>query len=107
MKKITEIWVEALDFESKGGWLEDTQYVHLMGSGYLIAAGEPGIPAEDASVKVSVPEKGNYRIWVRDRNWLRFHAPGKFALLVNGEGNGRALGAMPSDRWVWEIAGGH
>ena len=105
MEKITELWIDALDFDTKGGWKEDTQFVHLMGSPYLIAAGEPGIPVEDASTKVTVPEKGTYRIWVRSRNWLRFHAPGKFSLTVDGNGNEKILGAMPSDRWVWEIAG--
>ena len=105
MQNITELWIDAQDFDQKGGWKEDTQFVHLMGSSYLIAAGEPGIPVEDASITISVPQKGFYRIWVRDRNWMRFHAPGQFALLVDGDGNGKTLGAMPSDRWIWEIAG--
>ena len=105
MQKTSEIWIDALDFKNKGGWKEDTQFVHLMGSGYLLAAGEPGVPVADAEVTVSVPEKANYRIWVRDRNWMRSHSPGKFAVLVDGKDNGKAMGAMPSDRWVWEIAG--
>ncbi len=105
MKKITEIWIDALEFQNKGGWKEDTQFVHLMGSPYLISAGEPGVPVDDAVIKVNIPEKDNYRVWVRDRNWMRFHSPGQFTLLVNGEGNGKVLGAMPSDRWAWEIAG--
>jgi len=102
---VTEIWIDALEFLNKGGWKEDTQFVHLMGSSYLIAAGEPGVPVEDASIKVNITQKGNYRVWVRDRNWMRFHSPGKFSVLINGEDKGRVLGAMPSDRWVWEIAG--
>ena len=101
----TNIWVDALDFTNKGGWKEDTQFVHLMGSGYLIAAGEPGVPVEDATVEVKIPCSGKYRIWVRDRNWLNMHSPGKFTLLVNGTGNGKVLGELPSNRWVWEIAG--
>ena len=105
MHKTTEIWIDALDFEEKGGWKLDTQFVHLMGSGYLIAADEPGVPVEDATVAVRIPENGCYRIWVRDRNWLRPHNPGTFNLLVNGENNGVVLGKQPSDRWVWEIAG--
>lgn len=105
MSNQIELWVDALDFNNKGGWKEDTQFVHLMGSGYLIAAGEPGVPVIDASVRVKVPEKGLFRVWVRSRNWMRSHSPGKFNLLVDGVGNDRVLGAMPSDRWVWEIAG--
>ena len=105
MNKPLEIWIDALDFSEKGGWKEDTQFVHLMGSGYLLAADEPGVPVKDACITVNVPEAGCYRAWVRDRNWLRPHDPGKFSLLVNGHGNGVVLGAMPSDAWVWEIAG--
>jgi len=105
MNEQIKIWIDALDFDTKGGWKVDTQFVHLMGCGYLIAANEPGIPVEDAKTTISVPKKDTYRIWVRDRNWLRPHSPGKFSLLVNGEDNGVILGAQPSDAWVWEIAG--
>ena len=105
MVKHTELWIDALDFTEKGGWKEDIQYVHLMGSGYLMAADEPGIPVEDATVEVTVPEAGHYRIWVRDRNWLRPHSPGKFTVLVDGKETGNTLGQLPSDKWLWEIAG--
>ena len=74
-----EIWIDALDFTDRGGWKED-------------------VPA-------TMPEQGKYRVWVRDRNWLRWHSPGKFNLVINGKNNNRLLGAMPSDAWIWEIAG--
>ncbi|MBP5294244.1 MAG: hypothetical protein J6Y95_00835, partial [Lachnospiraceae bacterium] len=105
MNPTTEHWVDALDFHEKGGWKEDTQFVHLMGSGYLMAADEPGIPVEDAVIRVQIPAAGRYRIWVRDRNWLRWHSPGQFRILVNGSSDGNVLGKMLSDAWVWEIAG--
>ena len=54
MDRKTEIWIDALDFTEKGGWKEDTQFVHLMGSGYLMAADEPGVPVEDAGIRVTV-----------------------------------------------------
>jgi len=105
MKKPVEIWIDALDFKNQGGWKEDTQYVHLMGSGFLLAADQPGVPVADATVQVKIPEKSTYRIWVRDRNWLRPHNPGKFTVLVNGKETGNVLGQLPSDSWLWEIAG--
>ena len=100
-----KIWIDANEFQAAGGWKLDTQFVHLMGSGYLLAADLPGVPVEDATATVNIPQKDTYRIWVRTRNWLRPHNPGTFNLLVNGESNGVVLGAMPSDAWVWEIAG--
>ena len=99
------IWLDALDFDNKGGWKEDTQFVHLMGSSYLIAADMPGIPVEDAVTQITIPASGTYRIWVRTRNWLRPYAPGQFTLLVDGQENQAVLGKLPSDAWVWEIAG--
>ena len=105
MNQTVNIWIDAINFEAKGGWKEDTQFVHLMGSGYLIAANVPGEPVEDAKMTVEIPQKDTYRVWVRDRNWLRPHNPGTFRLLVNGQDNGKDMGAMPSDAWVWEIAG--
>lgn len=105
MQTPIELWIDAAEFEQKGGWKEDSQFVHLMGSAYLIAADVPGVPVADATVRVQLPKADTYRIWVRDRNWLRPHNPGTFSLLVNGEDSGKVLGAMPSDAWVWEIAG--
>ncbi len=105
MTENIKIWIDALDFQDKGGWKTDTQFVHLMGSGYLIAAVEPGVPVADAKTTVSIPKAGKYRVWVRDRNWYRPHNPGTFSLLVNGEDNGVVLGKQPSDAWIWEIAG--
>ena len=99
------IWIDALDFDNKGGWKEDTQFVHLMGSGYLIAADEPGVPVEDATAKINVCESGKYRVWVRDRNWLRLYSPGQFTVLVDGKATDNILGKIPSDKWLWEIAG--
>lgn len=104
MKPI-EIWLDAIDFDNRGGWKLDTQFVHLMGSGYLIAADEPGVPVVDATVTVHIPKQGRYRIWVRDRNWLRPHNPGQFTVLLDGKETGNILGKIPSDRWLWEIAG--
>ena len=105
MDQTVNIWVDTIAFAQKGGWKVDTQFAHLMGSGYLIAAFRPGEPVDDANTTVNIPHKGKYRIWARTRNWLRPHDPGKFALLVNGQDNGKVLGTMPSDAWVWEIAG--
>ena len=98
-------WIDAAEFAEKGGWKEDSQFTHLMGSAYLIAADKPGIPVEDAKTSVEIAKAGTYRIWVRDRNWLRPHDPGVFTLLVNGQENGVVLGKQPSDAWAWEIAG--
>jgi len=38
VSKETTIWIDAREFANYGGWLEDTQFVHLMGSAYLLAA---------------------------------------------------------------------
>ena len=105
MKDQIKIWIDALEFQETGGWKTDTQYVHLMGCGYLLAANEPGVPVADAKTVINVPKKDTYRIWIRTRNWLRPHNPGRFSLLVNGEDNKVVLGTQPSDAWVWEIAG--
>lgn len=98
-------WIDAGDFTEKGGWKEDSQFVHLMGSTYLIAADEPGVPVEDATVTVNIANAGTYRIWVRDRNWLRPHNPGTFRILMDGKETDNVLGQLPSDSWLWEIAG--
>ena len=54
---------------------------------------------------VQIPKKDTYRIWARTRNWLRPHNPGRFTVQVDGRDTGNELGALPSDKWLWEIAG--
>ena len=48
------LWVEAEDFADYGEWRIDTQFVHKMGSAYLLAAGVCQ-PIKDAVTEVKVP----------------------------------------------------
>jgi hypothetical protein len=43
--------VDAEDFADYGGWYHDTQFISLMGSGYLLAPGL-GTPVDDAVTSV-------------------------------------------------------
>lgn len=98
-------WIDALEFNDYGGWKKDTQFTHLMGSGYLLACEQPGVPVEDATTTFTVPEEGMYRVWVRSKNWYYTYAPGKFNIAVNGAASPVVLGALPSNDWLWQIAG--
>ena len=98
------LWIDAEDFEDYGGWTLDTQFVHLMGSGYLLAA-SVGTPVEDATTTVDIPRPGKYRIWVRAKNWLTAHSPGKFRLLVDGKPAEPVFGTEPTEKWCWRSAG--
>lgn len=98
------LWLDAEDFEDYGGWSLDTQFVHLMGSGYLLAAGA-GKPVADATTKVTLEQPGRYRLWVRARNWVGPGAPGRFQVLVNGKPADRTFGMGELKKWVWEDGG--
>ncbi|MGE4488710.1 MAG: FAD-dependent oxidoreductase [Kiritimatiellales bacterium] len=100
---VDTIWIDAVAFQSFGGWLLDTQFVHLMGSPYLIAAGI-GSPVKDAQAKFDVFEPGNYQVWVRSRNWVKKYSPGKFSIQIDGNNLKSVFGAADSDEWVWEPA---
>ena len=74
-------WIEAEDFADYGGWLLDTQFAHKMGSGYLLAPGV-GKPSAVASTRIAVLTGGQYRVWVRTKDWVPEHHPGRFALEI-------------------------
>ena len=97
------LWIDASAFQKPGGWLLDTQFVHLMGSPYLIAAGI-GTPVENAAASFTVADSGTYRLWIRSRNWIREHSPGRFNILINDNSLEQVFGAADSDQWVWEEA---
>jgi len=98
------LWVDAEDFADYGGWTLDTQFVYLMGSAYLIAS-SVGAPVADATTTVNVPRDGKWRVWVRARNWLKGHSPGRFTVAINGQATKRLFGGAAGEKWVWEDGG--
>jgi len=99
------IWLDTADFAETGGWQIDSQFVLQMGQPFLIAIQKPGVPVADAVTRTNIPQAGRYRVWVRNRNWLREHGPGRFTVSINGQPAGRSFGMAPSEEWIWEIAG--
>jgi len=102
----TFVWCEADLFDDLGGWLHDAQFVDQMGSPYLLAYGLEG-PAKDAVTKANVPLAGKYRLWVRTRDWLPEHSPGRFQVLLGGQVVDHVFGQGKAKGWVWEDGGWH
>lgn len=95
--------MEAEEFDSHGGWVMDSQFELQMGSPYLLAHGL-GRPVDDASTVVSIPEAGAYDVWVRAKDWVPSHHPGRFTLSINGTTLDTELGANGQD-WSWQLTG--
>jgi hypothetical protein len=98
------IWCEAELFREQGGWLNDAQFVDQMGSPFLLAYGLAG-PAKDAVTVVQVPAAGQYRLWVRARDWLPEFSPGRFQVLLGGKTAAHVFGQSKAKGWVWEDGG--
>ena len=97
------ILVEAEDFDTYGGWVLDSQFETQMGSPYLLAHGL-GRPVADACTTIRVDVAGDYEVWVRAKDWVPSHHPGRFALAINGVPLATELGANGRD-WSWQSAG--
>ncbi len=101
------VLVEAEAFENTGGWVNDQQFMDLMGSPYLLAHGI-GRPVADAHTTVELPEPGEYRLWVRTRDWVApwgvDGSPGRFQLLVDGTPLDATFGTEGAD-WHWQDGG--
>ena len=97
-----EILVEAESFDDPGGWVVDPQFVHTMGSPYLLAHGR-GKPVANAKSRVEFPEPGLYQLWVRTKDWAHPHQPGRFRVSVNGEEVAVTFGT--GAEWAWEKGG--
>jgi hypothetical protein len=102
-----ELFVEAESFDAHGGWELDTQFIEEMGSPYLLAHGL-GRVVEDATTTVRFPEAGQYRVWVRTKDWVaRWGAegqPGRFQLLVGGKPLETTFGTEGAE-WHWQDGG--
>ena len=95
--------IEAQDFDNYGGWVLDSQFETQMGSPYLLAHGL-GRPVDDASTVITVTEAGEYEVWVRAKDWVPAHHPGRFTLSINGTALETEFGANDQD-WSWQSAG--
>jgi len=102
-KPLSGILVEAEDFASYGGWVLDSQFETQMGSPYLLAHGL-GRPVADATTVVTVPAAGDYEVWVRAKDWVPDHHPGRFRLSIDGVALETEFGANGQD-WSWQSAG--
>ncbi len=98
------IWLEAECFENTGGWVNDAQFVDLMGSPYLLANGVDQ-PVEDAVTQVRIPGRGEYQLWVRCKDWLPSYSPGGFEVTVAGTKSREIFGKSEDDRWKWVHGG--
>jgi len=99
------LWIDAADFQDKGGWSLDTQFAHLMGSPYLLACQAPGVPVEDAIYQGMWNGSDRIRVWARTKNWYFPYAPGRFCVSVNGKMLSSELGNAPTHDWYWQEAG--
>ncbi|MCP4456308.1 MAG: FAD-dependent oxidoreductase [Planctomycetes bacterium] len=102
----SSILVEAESFKDKGGWVVDQQFMDLMGSPFLMAHGL-GRPVADAHTRVTFPDPGTYRLWVRTRNWASRwtdQTPGQFQILLNGAPVKVTFGTQPN-AWGWQDGG--
>ncbi|MBD3384206.1 FAD-dependent oxidoreductase [candidate division KSB1 bacterium] len=102
----TTLLVEAESFDTSG-WVVDQQSMDQMGSPYLLAHGL-GIPVADAVTSVEFPLEGEYRLWVRTRNWVAPWnvpgAPGTFQLLIDGKAVRTVFGTKGAE-WHWQEGG--
>ena len=100
------VWLEAEHFADLGGWVNDSQFVDLMGSPYLLANGK-GTPVEDATTAAEVPAPGTYRLWARTRDWDTEHHPGPFQILLDGQAADHIFGRSGQPGWIWEDGAVH
>ena len=99
--------VETESFNELGGWVVDQQFMDVMGSPYLLAHGL-GVPVADCSTEIVVEQPGEYRVWVRTRDWVAPWdapgTPGKFQLLIDDKPLETLFGTEGAE-WHWQDGG--
>ena len=98
-----EVLIEAEEFDDFGGWTLDSQFDVQMGSPYLLAHGL-GKPVADAKTVVQIAAAGVYQVWVRAKDWVPRHHPGRFQVVLGGRPLPLEFGANDRD-WSWEYGG--
>lgn len=101
--QIDDLLIETEEFDDYGGWTLDSQFVAEMGSPYLLAHGS-GHPVAEATTVVDVTQAGTYSVWVRAKDWVPGHSPGRFTLSLGSTTLDTEFGANGQD-WGWQPAG--
>jgi hypothetical protein len=101
--RAAEVLVEAEAFTERGGWVLDPQFMDQMGSPYLLAHGL-GKPVANAKTEVEFPDTGTYYAWVRAKDWVPSHHPGRFKVLIDGQELAETFGENGQD-WSWQKSG--
>ncbi|MHB8971704.1 MAG: hypothetical protein ACYC3X_12085 [Pirellulaceae bacterium] len=101
--RAADLLVEAESFADRGGWVLDPQFLDVMGSSYLLAHGL-GRPVANAVTEVEFSESGPYRLWVRTKDWVPSHHPGRFKVLVQGLEIPVTFGCHGAG-WLWQDGG--
>ncbi len=110
-KKFVTVLIEAESFDELGGWVIDQQFMDQMGSPVLLAHGL-GVPVHDATTKIAISQAGQYRVWVRTRDWAApwrkpgqpWEPPGKFQVLIDGKPLPAVFGTERAE-WHWQDGG--
>ena len=101
----SQVWVEAEQFQNKGGWTVDAQFIDQMGSSYLLAHGF-GEPVKPAETVVRFEEPGGYHVWVRTKDWAPYPTgPGRFSISVENQTLPVIPGQDGNAFWHWEYVG--
>jgi hypothetical protein len=98
------VLIEAEGFQNKGGWVVDPQFMDVMGSPFLLAHGL-GRPVAPARTTVTFPGAGDYRMYVRTRDWSLPHGPGRFSVAIDGIRLPVTFGTGGNGEWEWRDGG--
>lgn len=98
------VLVEAEAFDDYGGWALDAQFMDQMGSPFLMAHGL-GEPVGDACTEVEFPTVGDYKVFVRTRDWAGPNGPGQFKLLLDDIPLAKTFGNGGEGKWFWQEGG--
>lgn len=98
------IFLEAESFEHIAGWKIDQQFTDIIGSSYLLAHGL-GDTVGTAQTQFSVNRSGQYRLWVRTKDWAPFpKGPGRFEVLIDDQYQ-QEFGSSGKEGWHWYDGG--
>lgn len=98
------IWIDAAEFDCRGGFILETQFVREMGQAYLMA-NSVGEAVEPASVTFHTLETGYHRVHIRTKNWLCEHNPDGLVVEVDGVRAEHVCANAHIRDWYFEIGG--
>jgi len=100
-----DLWIEAEDFKNKKNWTKELDENMVVLKGYTQRDATRDSTELTAVTGIKIDSAGNYKLWVRSRDFTVGQGTRKFKVILNGQQVPGEFGNHGANGYAWQSAG--